>query len=356
MPEKPAQEKTEQPTQRKLEKAREKGQVAQSQELPAVSSIFIIIVVLFLFSSQMGNWLIQLMENGIRSNTGVFVSTDKFMNFFADKVTDSLIVTAPFLIALFLGSAVACFCISGLNFSPESVKFKLDAINPIKGFGKLFNIKSLVKLGISVAKLIFIISIAAFYLKSRVDELASIRWAWSGKIVRAVYDLSLGLLIRVSIGLLLIAAVDTIFQKWKYIKDLMMTKQEVKDEQKETHGSPEVKKRVRQIQMEMSAKRMLEEVPEANVVLVNPTHYAVAVKYDPKEMDAPIVVAKGADNLAQKIREIARSYGVPVVRKPELTRTIFGSVELGDPIPQALYMAVAEVMAMVYRMRKGRKF
>ena len=157
--------------------------------------------------------------------------------------------------------------------------------------------------------------------------------------------------IRICIALLVIAAIDVFFQKWKHTKDLKMTRQEVKTERKDTEGSPELKGRIRRVQIEMAKKRMLQEVPKANVVLVNPTHVAVALRYETKTMDAPVVLAKGADHLAEKIREIARAYGVPIIRRPELARTLYSAVKPGDSIPQALYVAVAEVLAMIYRLR-----
>ena len=161
----------------------------------------------------------------------------------------------------------------------------------------------------------------------------------------------LGLLIRVGIALLVIALGDALFQKWKYIEELKMTRQEVKQDRKDTEGSPQVKGRIRRIQFEMAMRRMLQEVPKASVVLVNPTHVAVALRYDAKTMEAPLMVAKGADHLAEKIREIAKAHGVPVIRRPELARTIYSTVKPGNPIPQSLYVAVAEVLAMIYRLR-----
>jgi flagellar biosynthetic protein FlhB len=167
----------------------------------------------------------------------------------------------------------------------------------------------------------------------------------------SIAKLILGLMIRICIGLLVIGVADTTFQKWKYIEDLKMTKQEVKEELRQKDGAPEVKRRMRKIQFEMSMKRMLAEVPKAGVVLTNPTHVAVALRYDAKEADAPILVAKGADHVAEKIREVARAYGVPIIRRPELARAIFASVKLNTAIPETLYVAVAEVLAMIYRLR-----
>ena len=166
--------------------------------------------------------------------------------------------------------------------------------------------------------------------------------------------LILGLLIRVGIILLLIGIADAFYQKWKYIQDLKMTHQEAKKDRKDTEGSPELKGRIRRIQIEMASRRMLREVPKASVVLVNPTHVAVALRYESKEMESPMMVAKGADHLAERIREIARAYGVPIVRRPELARTIYSTVKPGDVIPQTLYAAVAEVLAMIYRLRRRK--
>jgi flagellar biosynthetic protein FlhB len=206
----------------------------------------------------------------------------------------------------------------------------------------------------SILKLFFVSIIVWLYIRSNLDAFAAIRWAWSAQILAAMAKIILGLMIRVCIALLVIAIADVLYQKWKYTEDLKMTRQEVKEERKEVEGSPEVKKRIRKIQFEMTLRRMLQEVPKASVVLVNPTHVAVALRYEPKTMEAPVMVAKGADHMAEKIREIARAYGVPVVRKPELARTIYSTVKLGGAIPQTLYVAVAEVLAMIYRLRRRK--
>ena len=351
MAEKPVAEKTEQPTPRRLRKAREKGQVAQSQEIPAAVSIVILVMILVLLAPSLLQWFITQMKEGMSGRTVVFSNSQAFINFFNAKIVSSTVAMCPLLGALFVGSVLACVAVGGLNFAPQALNLKLDAINPVKGFERLFNVKSAVKLGISIAKLIFVSIIAWLYLYGRIDTLASIRWAWSTQIMVAIARIILGMMIRICVALLIIAAIDVFFQKWKYIKDLKMTKQEVKQERKDTDGSPEVKSRIRLVQIAMAKQRMLQEVPKANVVLVNPTHVAVALRYEAKTMDAPVMVAKGADHLAEKIREIARAYGVPIMRKPELARTIYSTVKLGDVIPQTLYAAVAEVLAMIYRLR-----
>ncbi|MGD8787737.1 MAG: EscU/YscU/HrcU family type III secretion system export apparatus switch protein, partial [Phycisphaerales bacterium] len=251
-------------------------------------------------------------------------------------------------------SVIASIAVSGWNYSPGALKLRFDQLNPMAGLSKLFNARALVKLLLSILKLLVISLIAWFYLRDRLDTLAGLRWAWSAQILVITAKIIFGLIIRIGIALLVMCIADAIYQKWKYINDLKMTKQEVKEELKDTIGSPEVKKRIRTIQFQAALKRILQEVPKASVVLVNPTHVAVALRYEAKTMEAPVMVAKGADHLAEKIREIARAYGVPIIRRPELARTIYSTVEPGNPIPDALFVAVAEVLAMIYRLRRKK--
>jgi flagellar biosynthetic protein FlhB len=276
------------------------------------------------------------------------------MGFAGAKIGGMIGVIFPVFLALFAGSVLSCVVVTGLNFSSQSVKLKWESLNPVKGFTNLINARSFVKLLISIAKITVVSLIVWFYINGRSEQLASLRWNYSGELLPAIAALVLGMMVRISVALLIIAAIDAIYQRYKYIQDLKMTKQEVKEENRDTEGSPELKARIRQIQSEMAKKRMLQEVPKADVVLTNPTHYAVALKYDAKEMDCPVVVAKGADNLAQKIRETASSAGVPVIRRPQLTRTLYSAVECGDPVPQTLFVAVAEVLAMIYRRKQGK--
>ncbi len=354
MAEKPAAEKTEQPTPKRLRKAREKGQTAQSQELPAAVSIVVLVMVLSLLAPGLLQWFTMQVEQGMSGQISIFSDSKTFTSFVNTKITGSIVAILPILAALVVGSVLSCVVVGGLNFAPQALSLKLSAIDPVKGFGKLFNVKSIVKLGLSIAKLIIVSIIVWLYLRSKIDTLAAMRWAWSGQMMAAIAKIISGMLIRMCVALLVIAVIDVIFQKWKYTQDLKMTKQEVKKERKDMDGSPEIKSRIRRIQLEMARKRMLQEVPKASVVLVNPTHVAVALRYDAKTMESPIMVAKGADHLAEKIREIAQAYGVPIIRKPELARTIYSTVKPGDPISETLYAAVAEVLAMIYRLRHRR--
>jgi len=354
MPDKPATERTEQPTPRRLQKARKKGQVPQSQELSSVASIFVLTAMVALLAPRLLQWFTVQMKQGMSCEIAAFADSKAFMNFISTKAIDSIFVMCPIFAALFAGAVLAGIAVSGPNFAPEAVKLKFSQLNPVSGLQNLVNAKSMVGLLTSILKLFFVGIIVWLYIQSKLDALAALRWAWSAQILAAIAKIILGLMIRVCIALLVIGMADTIYQKWKYIQDMKMTRQEVKEERKEIEGSPELKRRVRRIQFEMAAKRMLQEVPKATVVLVNPTHVAVALRYEPKTMDAPVMVAKGADHLSEKIREIARAYGVPIVRKPELARTIYSTVELGSAIPQTLYVAVAEVLAMIYRLRRRK--
>ncbi|MHC4629841.1 MAG: flagellar biosynthesis protein FlhB [Planctomycetota bacterium] len=351
MPEKPASERTELPTPRRLQRARERGRVPQSQELMSIVTLLVLVAMVALLGPSLLQWFVTQVVDGMSGENTVFAGSKSFLDFASRKTVDLILIICPILAALFAGAVLAGVAISGLNFAPGAINLKFSQLNPVAGLGRLVNAQSMVKLLISVLKLFFISIIVWFYLQSKLDVLAALRWAWSGQILAVIAKIILGLMIRVGIALIIIAIAEAFYQKWKYIQDLKMTRQEVKQERRDREGAPEVKNRMRKIQLEMTMKRMLQEVPKASVVLVNPTHVAVALRYEPKTMEAPLMVAKGADHLAERIREIARAHGVPIIRRPELARAIYSTVEIGSPIPQTLYVAVAEVLAMIYRLR-----
>lgn len=351
MAEQSAAEKTEQPTPRRLQKASEEGQVAQSEEFPAALTIAALAIAMAIAAPNLLKWSTTEIKSSLSCNTDCFADANTFTTFLSERMTQSLMVMFPVLIAMVVGSVFACVTVSGLNFSPKAISLKLDAISPSKGLEKLFDFKSVVKLFLSVAKIIIVSLIVWFYISNRLDELATLCWAYPSQLMSVIGKILLGIGIRISLALIVLAAIDVFYQKFKQTNQLKMTRQEVKQEMKDTDGSPEVKSRMRRIAMEMSRNRMLQEVPTATMILVNPTHVAVALKYDPKTMDSPIIVAKGADNTATKIREIARSYGVPIVRRPSLARNLYSTVKIGMTIPQDLFIAVAEVLAMIYRLK-----
>jgi flagellar biosynthetic protein FlhB len=351
MPEQSAAERTEQPTAKRLSKARQKGQVPYSQELTSAALLAAMVAAIFFLAPSMMRWFIIQTQEGLVSSNSAFTDARAFTNFANGKIIDFIIVTYPVFAAIVVGSLGACLAISGPNYAPEALRFKLEAINPAQGLQNLLNAKTAVHLLVSILKLLFVSVIVWLYLKKQIYVLANLRWAWSGQIVTVIGRIILGLMVRVCIALLVIGIADVVYQKHKYIETLKMTRQEVKDERKEYEGAPEVKTRIRRIQYAVAMKRMLHEVPKASVVLVNPTHVAVALRYEAETMEAPVMVAKGADHLAEKIREIARAYGVPIIRRPELARTIYATVKIGNTIPETLYVAVAEILAMIYRLR-----
>lgn len=346
-------QKTEKPTAKRLEKARKEGQVPQSQEISGALTLSVLLTVTCLMAPRMMDWFMEQIRQGVSADTKVFTSPATFISFMETKLISYTILVSPFFLSLMVAGVAGSIICGGFNLSTKPLKPKGSAINPIKGFKKLFGLDSVIKLVASIVKLVFIITIVFFFLHSKLDTIATIRWAWDEEILTVIAKLILGLCIRVCIGMMVIGFADLAYQKWKYIKDLKMSKQEIKEEHKSYEGSPELKRKIRQLQFNASMKRMMQEVPTADVVLVNPTHFAVAIKYDSKNMLAPIVVAKGADNMCEKIKEVARSSGVPVVRRPQLTRTIYHTVDLEHPVPENLFLAIAEVLAMIYRLRRA---
>ena len=210
------------------------------------------------------------------------------------------------------------------------------------------------RLAVSLAKLSVVLSIVYLYLRDKLPVCLSLGNAAPEGVLVGIARLVFGLLVRTTVALMAIAAIDLLFQRWRYKQDLRMTRREVLDERRQHEVSPQVRGRIRAAQIEMVKKRMLQDVPNADLVVTNPTHVAVALQYEPGTMDAPTVVAKGADLLSEKIREIARAHNVPIVQRPELARTLYSAVEVGQAIPETLFLAVAEVLAMIYRLRKKR--
>jgi flagellar biosynthetic protein FlhB len=354
MASKPAGERTERPTAKRLQRSRSEGKVPQSHELPSAVALLSLILVLWLTGPNLLQWFSTEVREGLLCRRDIFSDTKSFIHFANTKVINSALAALPLFLALTTAGVAGCLAISGFNFAPKALKMNLAALNPVKGIANLFSGRSMVALTVSILKLTVIIIITYIFLRDQLINFANLQWGWSQQILAAIAQLIFGVWIRIGIAILIIAAADAIYQKWKYIDDLKMTRQEVKQERKEEEGSPELKRRIRILQYEMAAKRMLQEVPKANIILVNPTHVAVALKYDAKKMDAPILVAKGGDHMCEKIKEIGRAYGVPIVHRPELARTLYSTVEPGQPIPEVLFVAVAEVLAMIYRLRHRR--
>ncbi len=349
-----AAEKSLQATPRKLQQARDKGRVPRSQELSAVTSLLTLIAALSLLSSFLLNRLSTAITEGLMGQTAVFASHQAFVQFFNETIMEVLALSFPFMSLLMVAGIGGTLLLGGLAFSMESLRFRPEAINPAENMKNLGMLRSVVKLGLSILKIGAVSLIVWLYLRDRMGDLALLRWTSTGEMLSQIGRLILGLCLRVAVALIAIALLDALYQHWKFMQDMRMSFQEVKQEHKDTEGSPEVRGRIRRIRAQMLQEAMRDAVPKADVVLVNPTHYAVALKYDPATMAAPVLLAKGVDHKAEVIREIARAYGVPVMRRPELTRTIHGTVDVGKTVPEGLYMAVAEVLAVIYRLRQQK--
>jgi flagellar biosynthetic protein FlhB len=355
MAERSAAEKTEKPTPRRLQKARQGGQVPQSQELAAALTLLALLLVLAISGPSLFAWCKSRIESGLSGETSAFATAETFIVYQNKKIADALIVMLPVLGTLCAAGIISSLVVGGWTFTSKSLEFKWNALNPAAAVQRAFNMRSLIHLLASILKLAFVSLIVWIYLRDRFEALAALRWAWSTQLLAAIGQIVLGVGIRIGIAILILGIADAVYQKWHYIEDLKMTREEVKQEHKDTDGDPKVKSRIRRIQIEMSLKRIRQQVPKANVILVNPTHVAVALQYDSKTMDAPILLAKGADLVAQRIIEIGRAYGIPLVRRPTVARAIFASVKPGQSIPESLYVAVAEVLAMIHRLRQRKK-
>ena len=355
MAEKPAAEKTEQPTSRKLGKAREKGQVPQSQDMGAAVTLVALFLSLALLAPGLFQWFKGQVETSASGQIGPLANPQMFTAYMNANIIDALLVMLPVLAVISVAGIATSIAIGGLTFSPQAIQLKWDAINPATAIQRAANPRTLVRLLASIAKLFIVGVIVWFYLRDKLEAMAALRWAWSSQLIGSIASMTFGLGIRVGIAVIILGLADTLYQKWQYIHELKMTRQEVKQERKDSDGSPEVKSRIRRIQIEMSMKRLIQEVPKASVILVNPTHVAVALRYEAATMDAPVLLAKGADHMAQKIIKIARSHGVSIVRRPEVARAIYAAVKPGQRIPESLYVAVAEVLAMIYRLRQSKK-
>jgi len=352
MPENSGQEKTEKATGKKRSEARKKGQVAQSKE---ISSVMILMTSLgiFYFGGSWIFWRLSGLITGVYQNIGTLRITQvsDASAFSLEILYQFLMVLLPFLIPIAVVGIIANVMQVGFQINTEAIGLKFNKMNPVSGMKKLVSLKALVELGKSIIKILFIGSIAYLLVKSDIKEFPILIHQEVGQILVFIARVSLKVCFFVCLAMIALAAIDYIYQRWQHEQDLKMTKQEVKDEQKLTYGDPKVKARIRGVQMEMARRRMMEAVPEADVVITNPTHLAIALKFDAREMIAPRVLAKGSGHIAQRIREIAAEHQIPLVEEKPLAQALFKMVEVGEYIPAELYRAVAEVLAYVYRLK-----
>lgn len=350
-----SQEKTEEPTPRRLEKAREDGQTARSRELATMAVLLAGAGGLLIFGASLGAALEGIMRDAFVIERSAIFDTRHMSVQLILSAKEAAWALSPILVMLLIAAVVGSIGIGGMLFSAKAIAPKANRMDPIKGLGRMFSMRSLIELVKAIAKVGLVMSVAILILNLRTEDLLSIADEPAIPAMEHVLWTLGWSFFFLSCATILIAMIDVPFQIYDHQKKLRMTKQEVKDEFKDTEGKPEVKGRIRQLQREMAQRRMMQDVPTADVVITNPTHYAVALKYDQGSMGAPVLVAKGADEVAFKIMEIAREHKVEVLRTPPLTRAVYHNTELGQEIPDGLYMAIAQVLAYVFQLRQFRK-
>ena len=355
MPDKPAAERTEPPTPERLRKAREEGRVPQTSEVPSALMIVMLLVVLALMASTLYGWFVGQVRQGFSFEYDGAMDVTSFSELLKAKAAGALATILPFLLAAAAVSVFASLVGSGWCFAPKAVQLKLERISPVRGLKNLFSARSGVRLLVAMAKLTLILTVVYAYLRGKLDVCLSLRHASPEGVLVGIAQLVFGVVARIAIGLIAIAVLDLLFQKWRHKRELRMTRREVLDERRQHEIAPHLRSRIRAVQIEMARKRMLQEVPKADVVVTNPMHVAVALRYEPEEMEAPQVVAKGADLLSDKIKEIARTHAVPIVQRPELARTLYNTVDVGEIVPETLFVAIAELLALIYRLRSKRR-
>ncbi|MCR4868261.1 MAG: flagellar biosynthesis protein FlhB [Lachnospiraceae bacterium] len=354
-------DKTEEPTAKKISDTRKKGQVGKSQELGFAIELFVLFLTLRFVAFQMGERFISIFKWIFTSVVPDYISSEKgtptvvsMHALFKDVYLQMLLLVLPFMLAGFFSALFG----TGLQFqfkvSTEPLKPNLNKFNPINGLKRIFSKQALFNLFLSIAKITMIFLVAYSVISTHIHEIFILYELDLFQAIALVGQLVVDTGLRISFIYLLIGFVDLIYQKRKFKKDIKMTKQEVKDEFKNSEGDPQIKGQQRQKMREVSQRRMMQQVPQADVVITNPTHIAVAVKYDTEVANAPVVVAKGEDFLAQKIREAATEHGVEIVENKPLARAIYTTVEVGQQIPPELYQAVAEVLAVIYNKKKPR--
>ena len=346
-------EKSEEPTAKRIEDARKKGQIPRSRELTTVLMTLSAAVFLLMYGGVMIQDFLQIMNKGLSFDRDIAFDEQKLFTLAGVIIVDSIQMILPFILLMVLIALAAPTLLGGWSFSVQALGPKLSKLNPVSGIKRMFSANALIELFKALAKFVLVISMAVFFLYSVFGEVLALgieplkrALAHSGLLIIRAF-------IFVSLSLLIVAAIDVPFQLWNHNRQLKMTKQEVKEEFKQQEGNPEVKGRIRQVQREMSQRRMMQKVPDADVIITNPTHYAVALKYDPETMNEPIVLAMGVDFMAAQIRTVAQENEISIVEAPPLARALYYNAEVDQPIPYDLFKAVASILAYVYQLKEA---
>lgn len=350
-------EKTEQPTAKKLDDARKEGQVAKSQEVATAFSLLALFIILRFVYGFMGETFSNTFQYVYNSIPNVARTYDGRLpiayisSLVIHAMLTLLLLCAPFFIVGFMVALICDFVQVGFKPTTKPLQPKFSKLDPISGMKKIFSSRKVFELAKSILKLGIMAIVIISFFSGRKESLFLLYDIPLKQAIGLMGNLIIDLGLRIAAAYMIIAFADLIYQRRKFNKDMMMTKQEVKDEFKNSEGNPEIKGAQKRRMMQASQRRMMQNLPKADVVITNPTHYAVAIKYDANEADAPMVVAKGADYLAQRIKDIARENDVEIVENKPLARMLYANVEVGELVPPELYKAVAEVLAYVYHLK-----
>ena len=347
------QERTEQPTERRLQEARKKGQVPRSKELNTMLSLLLASISLLVFGGYISQNLMQISVEGFSIPRELAFDTAQLPFQFMYMASQALLALSPCMAIMLVSVFAGPLLMGGWSFSLESISFKLEKLDPIKGLARIFSLKSLVELAKALAKFVLLLGAAILVFFSIDQQLLSLSSMTPKAAGLEAATILVQVLLILSATMILIVALDVPFELWNHSKQLRMTKQEIKDEMKETDGNPQVKQRIRTLQRQLAEGRMMEDVKTADVVITNPTHYAVALQYLDRPGSAPKVVAKGKDLTALRIRSIAADCDIPIFEAPPLARALYRSTEIGYEIPHVLYMAVARVLAYVFQLKSA---
>jgi len=349
------QEKTEEPTPKKLEEAKKKGQIARSRDFNTMVIIAMAATALIMMGHIMVADISTIMIEYFQPTRADIFDPMGVIRWFYAAVLDGLFLLIPFFALMLAGALFAPLLIGGWAFSVETITPKLSKLNPIKGLKKVFSAKGLMELIKALAKFMLVAAVALVVIWVNTNDYLQLGAMPMKAALLKSGELITWAFLFVTIALMIIAGIDVPFQIWDHKKQMRMTLQEVKDEMKDTEGKPEVKGKVRQMQRQMAEARMMDAVPDADVVITNPTHFAVAIKYDPETMAAPLVLAKGADVMAMNIRRVASANEILLMETPPLARALYHCTEIGEEIPHGLYVAVAQVLAYVFQLREVQK-
>ncbi len=353
-----ADERTEKATSRRRQKSRNEGQVSKSQDLNAAVTLSLSIAILIIYGSFIFNKFKLITKNTFANLNPALITKESILGFFSHYLSEIMLILLPVMAIMVLAGLVVNYAQVGPLLSFKAIKPDLSKLSPGKilgGFKKFFNLKSLVELGKSFIKIVIITGVGYSVIKKHEPAMISLIGGEIMQGLNTISDVFIELTVKICIILFILGIIDKKYQDYEYEKSIKMTKQEVKDERKNVEGDPKVKARLRSAQMKFATQKMMGAVPSADIVVTNPTHYAIALRYNTDKAPAPQVVAKGVDYIAFKIKEIAEANKVPVVENPPLARTIYKIVPLDGMIPADLYVAVAEVLAYVYRTGKGKK-